>query len=144
MIRIATEILLPAPPDRVWGALTDFAAFPQWNPLVMESDGAAAPGARLRLLVAWPDLSGRRGWVRVKVDEWRENERLAWTGGPWPVFRGHHWFDLSPEGSGTRLRHGEDMSGLFPWVARRTLGARFRPGYEAMNRALAKRLETSG
>ena len=29
MIRIATEILLPAPPGRVWAVLTDFAAFPE-------------------------------------------------------------------------------------------------------------------
>ena len=143
MIRIATEILLPAPPERVWAILTDFAALPEWNPLVMDADGAAAPGARLRLLVAWPDLSGRRGWVRVKIDEWRTCERLAWTGGPWPIFRGHHWFDLVAEGAGTRLRHGEDMTGLVPWLAQRTLGARFRPGYEALNRALAERLTVS-
>ena len=140
MIRIATEILLPAPPEKVWLALTDFAAFRDWNPLVLDADGAAAAGASLRLLVAWPDMSGRRRWVRVRIDEWREGERLAWTGGPWPIFRGHHWFDLAPEGEGTRLRHGEDMTGLFPWLARRTLATRFRPGYEALNRAVAERL----
>jgi uncharacterized protein YndB with AHSA1/START domain len=140
MIRIATEALLSSPPTAVWRVLTDFAAFPEWNPLVLQADAAAAPGGRLRLLVAWPDMSGRRGWVRVKIDEWREGERLAWTGGPWPIFRGHHWFELVPEGAGTRLRHGEDMTGLFPWLARRTLGARFRPGYEALNRALAGHL----
>lgn len=144
MVRIETGILLPAPPERVWRTLTDFAAFREWNPLVLDADGSAAPGARLRILVAWPDMSGRRGWVKVVIDEWRENERLAWTGGPWPAFRGHHWFELAPEGGGTRLRHGEDMSGLFPWLARRTLGTRFRPGYEVLNRALADRLAATG
>ena len=78
--------------------------------------------------------------MKVRIDEWRDGERLAWTGGPWPLFRGHHWFALEAEGESTRLRHGEDMTGLYPWLKRRTIGTDFRPGYEALNRALEQRL----
>src|SRR5688500_8468600 len=102
MIRIETSSFLPALPADVWRALTDFAAFPEWNPLVLKAEGKAAPGARVRLLVAWPDMSGRRGWVTVQLDEWRPGERLGWTGGPWPLFRGHHWFALEAADGGTR------------------------------------------
>ena len=141
MIRIETSVSLAATPERVWAVLTDFAAYPDWNPLVLQVEGEASPGARLRLLIAQPDGSGVRRRLSARIDEWRPGARLGWTGGPWPIFRGRHWFDLAEEAAGTLLRHGETMSGLYPWLDRRTIGERFRPGYEAMNEALARRLE---
>ena len=141
MIRIETSAFIPAPPQRVWDVLIDFAAYPDWNPLVLRAEGRAAAGARVRLLLAHPDLSGRKGWLWCKVDEWCPGERLGWTGGPWPILRGHHWFSLSDEKGGTRLTHGENLTGLYPWLHRHTLGRRFRPGYEALNEALRRRLE---
>ena len=144
MIRIETSVALPAAPGRVWQVLTDFAAFPEWNPLMLRIEGEARAGSRLRLLIAQPDGSGVQRRLSARIDEWRPGERLGWTGGPWPVFRGHHWFDLALRDGGTMLRHGETMSGLYPWLNRRTIGRRFRPGYEAMNRALVRRLENPG
>jgi uncharacterized protein YndB with AHSA1/START domain len=144
MIRIETSVSIAAPPERVWDVLTDFGAFPDWNPLVLRAAVEARVGARLRLLIAQPDGSGVRRRLSARIDEWRPGERLGWTGGPWPIFRGHHWFDLTPQDGGTLLRHGETMSGLYPWLSRRTIGARFRPGYEAMNEALVRRLEELG
>src|SRR5688572_9571521 len=141
MIRIETSLLLSAPPGRVWQVLTDFAAFPEWNPLVLRIEGEARAGSRLRLLIAQPDGSAVRRRLSARIDEWRPGERLGWTGGPWPIFRGHHWFDLTARDGGTLFRHGETMSGIYPWLNRRTIGGRFRPGYEAMNEALARRLE---
>ena len=141
MIRIETSVSLASPPERVWEVLTDFAAFPDWNPLVLRVEGEPRAGARLRLLIAQPDGSGVRRRLSARIDEWRRRERLGWTGGPWPIFRGHHWFDLSARDGGSLLRHGENMSGVYPWLGRRTIGRRFRPGYEAMNQALAQRLE---
>ena len=141
MVRIETSLLLRAPPERVWTVLTDFDAFPEWNPLVLRAEGEAKAGAPLHLLIAQPDGSGVQRRLSARIDEWRPNERLGWTGGPWPIFRGHHWFLLSARDGGTFFRHGEIMTGLYPWLGRRAIGRRFRPGYEAMNRALAERLE---
>jgi len=38
---IATEILIQAPPTRVWQVLTDFGAYPQWNPFIVSLQGEA-------------------------------------------------------------------------------------------------------
>jgi hypothetical protein len=141
MIRIETSAFIAAPPGEVWRVLTDFSAFPQWNPLVLRAEGEPADGARLRLLIAQPDGSGIRRWLSATIDEWRPGEGLAWTGGPWPIFRGHHWFGLAAKDGGTVLTHGEDMSGLYPWLRRREIAEHFRPGYEQMNAALVRRLQ---
>lgn len=48
-----TAILIQAPIEKVWAAMTDLAGYPQWNSFVrkVESDGGAALGSTLRLLV---------------------------------------------------------------------------------------------
>ena len=35
------EIWIPAPPEAVWEVLIDTGAYPQWNPVFVEVDGAA-------------------------------------------------------------------------------------------------------
>src|SRR5688572_19913508 len=67
MIRIETSIPLAASPERVWAVLTDFPAYPEWNPLVLRAEGAAAPYARVQFLIARPDGSGKDGWLWATI-----------------------------------------------------------------------------
>lgn len=48
-----TEILIQAPIEKVWAAMTNLAGYPQWNSFVrkVESDDGAALGSTLRLFV---------------------------------------------------------------------------------------------
>ena len=46
MIQVETEIDIAAPPERVWEVLTDFAAFPGWNPMLPEVRGTPAADPR--------------------------------------------------------------------------------------------------
>lgn len=140
MIRIVTEALLPHPRERVWAVLTDFARYPEWNPLVLEAEGKPAPGARLRLLIARPDGSAKRDRLAARIVELEPAAALAWRGSIPLLFTGRHWFALADAPSGTRLRHGEDMSGLIPLVGGARMAARYRPGYDRFNAALAVRL----
>jgi uncharacterized protein YndB with AHSA1/START domain len=32
MRELGTEVEIAAPPERIWEILTDFAAYPDWNP----------------------------------------------------------------------------------------------------------------
>ena len=37
--QLSAEIEVQASPDRVWEVLTDFAAYHQWNPFVVQATG---------------------------------------------------------------------------------------------------------
>ena len=44
MRQIHTEIIIQASAQRVWDVLTDFEAYPQWNPLITSVQGQARVG----------------------------------------------------------------------------------------------------
>lgn len=137
---LRTEALVPAPPERVWEVLTDFESFPEWNPLVPEAHGVVEPGARVHLLV--PNLArpGRMVRIPARIIRFEPARELAWVGGVPGIFRGEHYWSLSPVKDGTRLQHGERLSGLLPrlWGRRKIEG--FRTAYTAFNTALVARL----
>ncbi len=49
MKEIHTEVEINAPAERVWRMLTDFRAYPEWNPFVRRVDGEARVGARIHV-----------------------------------------------------------------------------------------------
>ena len=57
MRAVETGIDIAAPPWRVWRVLTDFDAYPAWNPFLTRVQGRPEQGARLRVRV---ELPGRR------------------------------------------------------------------------------------
>ena len=54
---LSSEIEIDASPDRVWSVLTDFAAYPDWNPFIRRLDGRSRsdPGSP-------PGSSRRAAW----------------------------------------------------------------------------------
>lgn len=142
MIAIETSLAISAPPDAVWAVLTEFAAYPEWNPFIVKASGGLAKGGRLSITVALPSRGGQRVGFRPVITVLEPGRMLAWKGGlPLPaLFDGVHYFRLEPAGTnGTLFVHGERFDGL----AARLLGRRImalRPDYEAMNLALARRV----
>ena len=51
--RIDTEILIQASSERVWAVLTDFAAYPEWNPFIVSLEGKAEWGEHQAELSSW-------------------------------------------------------------------------------------------
>jgi len=110
-----------APPDSIWASLTDVPAFPTWRP-------------GLSRVEALPDENGQRGWrelgkhdavtyrVVESVPPRRLVTRIADQGLPY----GGSWtYELTPDGSGTRLtitEHGEVYNPIFRFVSRFVLG----------------------
>jgi hypothetical protein len=139
-VDLRTEALVPASPERVWEVLTDFKAFPEWNPLVLEARGVAEPGARVHLLVPHLASPGKTVRIPARIIRFEPGRELAWVGGVPGIFRGEHYWSLSPVQGGTRLQHGERLSGLVPriWGRRKIEG--FRAAYMAHNAALVARL----
>ena len=43
--QLESEVEVQASPERVWEVLTDFAAYPDWNPSIVRAGGRPAPAA---------------------------------------------------------------------------------------------------
>ena len=52
--QLHATIGIDATPQRVWQILTDFAAYPDWNPFITRASGTASPSERLRLRMQPP------------------------------------------------------------------------------------------
>jgi hypothetical protein len=141
---IVTEIDIDAPPQRVWQVLSDLAAYPEWNPFILEATGQPAVGSRLTLRMQ--PVGGKEMTLRPSVIDAREGELLRWLGhlGVPGVLDADHCFELTPrDGGGTRLVQHERFSGvLVPFVAR-TVDRGTRPAFVLMNEALKRRAEQS-
>jgi hypothetical protein len=138
MREIDTEIIIDAPPERVWKVLTDFAAYSEWNPFIKKARGELAVGKKLNLQLA---LGKRTVPIKPELIRVEPNRALVWRGSlPIPgLFKGEHSFELSPQGaSQTRLRHSERFNGLLVRVLGKVLDETKR-NFEQMNVALDRR-----
>jgi hypothetical protein len=140
--QLRTQIEIEATPERVWGVLTDFAAFGEWNPFMTQADGNVQRGERLTIRMQ-PD-GGRAMTFRPTVLEAEPNERLRWVGRVLVrgVFDGEHSFTIERLGAGrVRLIQQEEFRGiLVPFMAR-SLDRNTLPAFEKMNHALKRRAE---
>ena len=142
MKELHTEIEIDAPPERVWRLLTDFAAYPQWNPFILYVQGEAKQGARLAVAIRLP--AGKTMQFRPTVRMAQQNCELRWLGHfliP-GLFDGEHIFTIEPLGAkGVRFIQREMLTGLLVPLFARWLEASTRRGFEEMNRALKARAE---
>src|SRR4029450_5692455 len=140
--RLRTEIEIQASPDRVWETLTDFAAYPDWNPFIVQAAGEPVPGGRLQLRMRLP---GRRPMTfRPKVLEATSAHRLRWLGHLFVpgLFDGEHTFTIDPVGADRAPppRQGEFRALLVP-VILAFIGKPTEEGFRLMNQALKPRVE---
>jgi uncharacterized protein YndB with AHSA1/START domain len=54
MRELRREVEIEAPPERVWAVVTDFAAYPEWNPFIGRISGDLQEGARLEVRIEPP------------------------------------------------------------------------------------------
>src|SRR5262249_31565776 len=138
MRRIATTIDIAAPAHTVWRILTDFAAYPDWNPFIRRLSGELAVGGRLEVTLQPP---GRRPMSFRPVVQLLEPEReLRWRGRVLlpGLFDGEHAFVIHPRGGGCRLHHEETFNGLLVPLFTKML-ADTEQGFLAFNVALQRR-----
>jgi hypothetical protein len=117
MHEILSEIDIGATPERVWSILTDFVAYPSWNPFIRSASGDIETGRRLTVSIQ--PVGGRAMTFRPTVLLVQPNSELRWLG------------------------QGETFSGVLVGLAKATLDRGTKPGFIAMNQALKARAETA-
>ncbi len=141
---IHTEIEIDAPASEVWRVLTDFAAYPEWNPFVRRADGEARVGARLHVYI---QPSGGKGMsFRPTVLVADPDREFRWLGRLWlpGLFDGEHSFVIEPMGEGrVRFIQRERFRGLLVPLLSKMLDVGTRQRFEEMNRALKLRCEST-
>ena len=144
MKEIHTEIEISAPAEKVWRVLTDFAAYPKWNPLVRHVEGDVVVGSHPQVYI---ETSGGNGMLfspTVLVTE--PNRERRWLGHLWfpGLLDGEHSFVIEPVGNGhVRFIQRERFKGLLLPFLSKMLNVDIRPGFEEMNRALKLRAESA-
>jgi hypothetical protein len=102
------EIAIRSKPENIWRLLTNAEDFPRWNTTVSRVEGQIREGARLTLHVP-----GTTRTFTPTVSGFVPNERMTWTGGFAPMFKGVRTFELRPQIDGsTRFAMEERFSGL--------------------------------
>jgi hypothetical protein len=139
---IETEILIAAPVDAVWAALTDYGGYPDWNPYIVRIDGAPVAGSAITVHsrpMPGGDVMAAPVDV-VAVAPWT----MRWEGGlpDRAQFKGDHWFVLETTPEGTRLRHFEHFTGSRAVEILAAYRAVITANFERFNTALKARAES--
>lgn len=142
MKQIRTEIKIISTPDKVWGILTDFEKYPDWNPFIKKISGRDREGEKLEVFIEPP---GRKGMLfQPTVKEIEVNKRLRWLGRvvlP-GIFDGEHIFEIiEVEENSLTFIQRENFSGLLVPLLWRSIEEPTRNGFSAMNQALKQRVE---
>ena len=144
MNQLHTEIEIDAPAERVWGVLTDFAAYPQWNPFIRSISGEPSTDERLEVRLEPPESRGIT--LRPRVLSAEPHHQLRWLGHLLVpgLFDGEHSFIIQPlHENRVRFVQSEAFRGLLVPLFARSLDKNTRRGFEEMNRALKERAEAS-
>ncbi|HEX8924488.1 MAG TPA: SRPBCC domain-containing protein [Terriglobales bacterium] len=136
-----TQVEIQAPPEKVWQVLTDFAAYPQWNPY-MRIHGKAEQGSRLFVSAGRNGHRGLMFWPKVTV--FKPQQELRWVGHlliP-GLFDGEHSFLIEPlPTGGVRFIQEERFRGSLVQPAWNYITTDTAQGFRDMNQALKARCE---
>ena len=134
---IKTTILINATPNKVWNILTDFNAYPNWNPFIKSISGAVKIGQKIKVEIAPPDAKKMIFKPEVLILE--NNKHFSWIGHLlFPgIFDGQHHFELIDNGDGTTtFNQSERFTGILVPLFKSQLNNNTARGFNLMNEKL--------
>lgn len=132
-----------APIEQVWAILTDFAAYPQWNPFTVSVDTRFEPGRPVIMEVALMPPKTMRQVEFINVIE--APRRIAWgyVMGHASILQANRYQILEPLAEGRcRYRTVDYFSGTMVPLMMATMGDRVKAGFEGVARGLKARAES--
>ena len=144
MKSLKTEIIINAPIAKVWQVLTNFKAYPEWNPFIKRISGELGIASKLEVSIQPKGQNAMT--IKPTILDVQEEKEFRWLGHLFirGLFDGEHYFQLevlSPKQ--TKLIHGENFNGILVGLLMKMIGESTLAGFEAMNKALKERAETT-
>jgi uncharacterized protein YndB with AHSA1/START domain len=103
------ERRIDAPPDRVWGLLTDASSYRDWNRSVLSIEGKIAAGETVSLV----SIANPKRTFRLHVTEVTAPTRMVWRDGmPLGLFTGERTYLIEPREGVTHFEMTEVYTGL--------------------------------
>lgn len=136
-MEINTQITIQAPPEKVWSILTNYSAYPSWNPLIKSLTGDVKVGNTIVVKIDAMTF-------KPKVLVYDANKEFSWLGHLlFPgLFDGHHTFKLVDNGNGTTtFIHQEKFKGLLLGLLKKKLENESKPNFILMNEKLKEQAE---
>lgn len=135
------RISISASAETVWSVLADFAGWPAWNPLYVETEGTLAPGEEIAVAVALPGMKPQRACFTVtgleppKLIEYS----MQHMGGLMRICR---YIEITAtSATSCRVANGEIMGRPLGRLLARFVAGKVREGLKAMNEGLRARAE---
>ena len=140
---IKTQIHINATPQQVWDVLIDFEKHGQWNPIIRSISGKAEEGKKIKVVLG--PQGDKPMTFKPKVLAFKEVLEFRWLGHLFipGIFDGEHYFQLMENVDGsTTFIHGERFKGILVGIMANKLDTDIKQGFEAMNKAFKKQVET--
>ncbi len=138
---IKTSIEIEGTLSEVWSVLIDLEKWENWNPFIIQSEGQAIEGAKIKNTM----ISGDKEMVfKPKVQVVRKEKEFTWLGHLYipGLFDGRHRFLIEEVGPNrVLLTQDEQFSGLFSGMILRKIGDETATNFEKMNVALKTEVE---
>jgi len=140
---ITTEIDISAPPEKVWGILTDIDNWQEWSPIIRNSRGTPAAGSELTITMAGKNEGEEGPTYQPVITDLEKPRYLRWrakmlTGF---IFTNYKVLELEASGTGTRLVHKEMFKGLLAPIMCGQMEKGVPPMLNSMNQALKELAE---
>ncbi|MFT4834519.1 MAG: hypothetical protein ACI83W_001795 [Marinoscillum sp.] len=138
---ITETIEINASSSEVWAVLTDLAGWQSWNPFIIQSEGEAIVGSKLKNSL----LSNDKEMIfKPKVLVADENTEFTWLGRLFfpGLFDGKHRFiieELAP--NKVRLVQTETFKGILSGMILKKIGVDTALNFQKMNEALKNKVE---
>lgn len=139
-----TEVVIDAPQQLVWDQVTDFEAYSDWNPFVLEAHAEFEVGATIRFLEDLKKFG--QHWINAQFLSIDPPNSFVWQGhfGAPFLFTVRHpfIFDTVSEHQTRFIQCHENSGLLIPYLAWQGIYSVSYQGYLDYNQALKERCES--
>lgn len=140
MLTYTTSIRIIATAETVWDILVDVDNWKDWNPTVVEIEGSATPGGKVKLR---PTANPKRAFD-LKVTEFDAPNKMVWTGGmPLGLFKGERTYTIDMRGVDVEFQMTEVYSGLMSGIITKSIPD-LQGSFDEFAAALKTRAEQGG